>query len=165
MICGVQCTVNKILHQTVNDIATTVQISYASCHAIFTKDLMTSQSASHVVPHPLTAMLHQTRREICQDLIFLWMTISHLCITSSPMTRHVGQANQRWHITPSLFSKNWQNTTLLCYHNCHVLQTSGFQTFFLVYHCHTKHVHVPLGTTNTNAYFQDAGLAGPYAGW
>jgi hypothetical protein len=69
MICEVQCTVHRILHQTVNDNATTVQISYASCHAIFAKDLMTSHNASHVVPHPLTEMLHQTRRKICQDLI------------------------------------------------------------------------------------------------
>jgi len=69
MICEVQCTVHRILHQNVNDNATTVQISYERCYAIFIKDLMTSQSASHVVPHPLKEMLHQTRRKICQDLI------------------------------------------------------------------------------------------------
>jgi len=69
MICEVQCTVHRIPQQNVNDIATTVQVSYASCHAIFIKDLMTSQSASHVVAHPLKEMLHQARKNICQDLI------------------------------------------------------------------------------------------------
>jgi hypothetical protein len=69
MICEVQCTVHRIPQQNVNDIATTVQVSYASCHATFIKDLMTSQNASHVAPHPLKEMLHQTRRKICQDLI------------------------------------------------------------------------------------------------
>lgn len=69
MICEVQCTVHRIPHQNVNDKATVVQISYARCYAILSKDPMTSQSASHVVPHPLKEVLHQTRRKLCQDLI------------------------------------------------------------------------------------------------
>ena len=92
----------------------------------------------------------------------LWMTIPHPCITSLPMTRHgvscttcksmVSQLGDIRSITPSLFRKNWWNTTLLCYHICHILHTSAFQTFFLIYLCHnTKHVRVPLGTANTNA--------------
>lgn len=88
MICEVQYTVHRIPHQNVNDIATTVQISYASCHAIFIKDLMTSQSAAHVVPHPLKEMLHQTGRKIFRISIQLWMIIPHSYITSLPMTRH-----------------------------------------------------------------------------
>jgi hypothetical protein len=43
-----------------------------------------------------------------------------------------------------------------------------FQTFFLTYHYqNTKHVRVPLGTANTNAYFQDTstGLSGCFTGW
>jgi len=31
-----------------------------------------------------------------------------------------------------------------------------FSSFFLVYQCHhTKHVHVPIGTANINAHFQN----------
>jgi len=88
MICEVQCTVHRIPHQNVNDIATTVQISYASCHAIFIKDLMTSRSSSHVVPHSLNEMLHQTRRKVCQDLISPVDDNPTSCTTSLPMTRH-----------------------------------------------------------------------------
>ena len=37
--------------------------------------------------------------------------------------------------------------------------------FFLGYRSHnTQHVHVPLGTAHINAYFQDAGLSGGFAG-
>ena len=46
------------------------------------------------------------------------------------------------------------------------LYSSAFQNLFLTYHYHnTKHVRVPLGTANINAYFQDTGLPGCFTGW
>jgi len=134
----VQCTVHRIPHQNVNDKATVVQISYARCYAILSKDPMTSQSASHVVPHPLKEVLHQTRRKLCQDLISSVdnnLTFMRNIITNDKAwcfmyDAQISGESTGWLITPSLFRKNWWNTTLLCYHICHILQTSVFQTFF-----------------------------------
>ena len=46
-----------------------------------------------------------------------------------------------------------------------VVLDQSFSSFSLACHCHnTKHVHVPLPTAYINAYFQDTGLTGCFAG-
>jgi len=47
-----------------------------------------------------------------------------------------------------------------------VVLASTFRTFSLAYHCYNaNHVLLLLGTGNINAYIQDTGLPGCFAGW
>lgn len=99
-------------------------------------------------PTPLKEVLHQTRRKLCQDLIssvdnnptFMRNIITNDKAWCFMYDAQINGESTGWLITPSLFRKNWWNTTLLCYHICHILQTSAFQTFFS---------HIPLSQNQT----------------
>jgi hypothetical protein len=64
------------------------------------------------------------------------------------------------------YTISFQNARSLQHKISSVRLDQCFSNFLSQVDCHnTQLVHVPVGTANMNAYFQDAGLPGCCAGW